>query len=127
VLRIQDLVRMTIKLRDSPKEVQTKLGLRIEQFEKLKLEYKHYRAVKGNKSKARDAAFKLLHLILLSDFKDETKDSAKVFNAVLFVMSHSSTFKWRTRCVVRAAYEERFVPSVKQRASLDQWEKGRRR
>lgn len=65
-----------------------------------------------------------MHLILLNDFKDETKDSAKVFNAVLFVMSHSSTFKWRTRRVVRAADEERFVPSVKQRAKLDQWAKG---
>jgi hypothetical protein len=88
------------------------------------LEYKYYRAVKGNKSKARDTAFKLLYLILLGEFKDETKDSAKVFNAVLFVVSHSGTFKWRTRSVVRAAYEERFVPSTKQRARLDQWEKG---
>lgn len=87
------------------------------------LEYKHYRAVNGNKSQVRDAAFKLLRLILLSDFEDERKDSAKVFNAVLFVMPHSSTFKGRTRRVVRAANEERFVPSVKQRATLDQWAK----
>ncbi|KFY90893.1 hypothetical protein V500_04900, partial [Pseudogymnoascus sp. VKM F-4518 (FW-2643)] len=41
------------------------------------------REIKGNKSKARDTAFKLLYSILLGDFKDETKDSAKVFNAVL--------------------------------------------
>jgi hypothetical protein len=88
------------------------------------LEYKSYRAVKGNKSKARDTAFKLLYLILLGEFKDETKDSAKVFNGVLFVVSHSGTFKWRTRSVVRAAYEERFVLSTKQRARLNQWEKG---
>ena len=88
------------------------------------LEYKSYRAVEGNKSKARDTAFKLLYSILLGEFKDETKDSAKVFNAVLFVVSHSGTFKWRTRSVVRAAYEERFVLSTKQRARLDQWEKG---
>ena len=88
------------------------------------LEYKYYRAVKGDKSKARDTAFKLLYLILLSEFKDETKDSAKVFNAVLFVVSHSGTFKWRTRSAVRAAYEERFVLSTKQRARLDQWENG---
>jgi hypothetical protein len=88
------------------------------------LEYKYYRAVKGNKSKARDTAFKLLYLILLGEFKDEMKDSAKVFNAVLFVVSHSGTFKWRTRSVVRAAYEERFVLSTKQRVRLDQWEKG---
>jgi hypothetical protein len=87
------------------------------------LEYIYYRVVKGNKSKARDTAFKLLYLILLGEFKDETEDSVKVYNAVLFVMSHSGTFKWRTRTVARAAYEERFVVSMKQRAGLDQWEK----
>ena len=69
--------------------------------------------LKGNKSKARDAAFKLLYLILLGEFEDETKDSIKVFNAVLFVVSHPGTFKWRTRSMVRAAYEERFVLSTK--------------
>ncbi len=81
------------------------------------------REIKGNKSKARDAAFKLLYLILLRDFKDEKKDSAKVFNAVLYLVSHAATFKWRTRSVVRAAYEERFVISIKQTAALDKWEK----
>lgn len=86
-------------------------------------EYGSYREIKGNKSKARDTAFKLLYLILLGEFQDETKDSAKVFNAVLFVVSHWGTFKWRTRSVVRAAYEERFIISAKQRAGLDQWEK----
>ncbi|KAH8693580.1 hypothetical protein BGW36DRAFT_429624 [Talaromyces proteolyticus] len=86
-------------------------------------EYKRYREIKGNKSKARDTAFKLLYLILLGDFMNETRDSAKVFNAVLYLVSHSATFKWRTRKVVRAAYEERFVVSVKQTARLDEWEK----
>jgi len=86
-------------------------------------EYKRYREIKGDKSKARDAALKLLYLILLGEFKDETKDSAKVFNTVLYLVSHSGTFKWRTRKVIRAAYEERFVISTKQRASLDRWEK----
>lgn len=81
------------------------------------------RTINGNKSKARDAAFKLLYTILLGDFKDETKDSVKVFNAVLYLVSHSATFKWRTRSVVRAAYEERFVLSSKQKAALDKWEK----
>lgn len=87
------------------------------------IEYKRSREIKGNKSMARDTAFKLLYLILLGEFKDKAKDSAKMFNAVLFVVSHSGTFKWRTRSVVRAAYEERFVISAKQRARLDQWEK----
>jgi hypothetical protein len=81
------------------------------------------REIKGDKSKARDTAFKLLYLILLGDFKNETKDSAKVFNTVLYLVSHAATFKWRTRSVIRAAYEERFVISTKQRARLDQWEK----
>ena len=62
-------------------------------------------------------------MILLGDFKNETRDSAKVFNAVLYLVSHSATFKWRTRRVVRAAYEERFVISTKQIARLDEWEK----
>ena len=81
------------------------------------------REIKGDKSKARDTAFKLLYLILLEDFMDEIKDSAKVFNAVLYLVSHSATFKYRTRSVVRAAYEERFVVSAKQTAALDKWEK----
>lgn len=88
------------------------------------LEYKYYRAVKGNKSKARDAAYKLLNLLLVGTFEDENKDAAKIFNAVLFVLSHSATFKWRTRVVIRAAYEERFVVSAKQMSRLDQWPVG---
>ncbi|KAH6671448.1 hypothetical protein B0J14DRAFT_596088 [Halenospora varia] len=87
------------------------------------LEYKRYLKVKGNKTEARDAAFKLLYLIMLGEFENEIRDSAKIFNAVLYLVSHSATFKWRTRKVVRAAYEERFVVSAKQRANLDRWEK----
>lgn len=81
------------------------------------------REIKGNKSRARDTAFKLLYLILLGDFEDEVQDSAKVFNAVLYLVSHAATFKQRTRSVIRAAYEERFVISTKQTAGLDKWEK----
>jgi hypothetical protein len=36
-------------------------------------ENKRYRVVKCNKSKARDAALRLLYLILLGEFKDETE------------------------------------------------------
>ena len=79
---------------------------------------------KGGKSKARDAAFRLLYLILLGEFEDEKKDGDKAYNAVLFVVSHPGTFKWRTRTIVLAAYEERFVVSAKQMARLDQWVKG---
>lgn len=88
-----------------------------------KSDYDGYGKTKGNKTKARDTAFKLLYLLLLGDFKNEARDSAKVFNAVLFLVSHSATFKWRTRRVVRDAYEERFVITAKQKARLDQWGK----
>lgn len=47
-----------------------------------------------------------------------------LFNAVMFVVSHPGTFKYRTKRVIRIAYEERFRPTLKQRARLDQWEKG---
>jgi hypothetical protein len=88
------------------------------------LEYKRYLAVQGNKSKARDAAFRLLYLILIADLRDENKDCMKVFNAVLFIVSHSAAFKWKTRTVIRAAYQEGFVATLKQIARLDEWLKG---
>lgn len=81
------------------------------------------RSIPGNKSLARDTAFQLLYLILRAQFADETKDSMKLFNAVMFVVSHPGTFKYRTKRVVRVAYEERFRLTTKQRARLDQWEK----
>ena len=81
------------------------------------------RPIPGNKRLARDTAFQLLYLILHAQFGDEMKDSAKLFNAVMFVVSHPGTFKYRTKRVVRVAYEERFRPTPKQRARLDQWEK----
>ena len=51
------------------------------------------REIKGDKLKARDIAFKPLYLILLRDFKDKIQDSAKVFNAVLYLVSYAATFK----------------------------------
>ncbi|TVY35360.1 hypothetical protein LOCC1_G008014 [Lachnellula occidentalis] len=83
-----------------------------------------YEVTRGDKSKARDASFRFLYLMLLGEFSDEVKDSAKVYNAVLYVVSHPGTFKWRTRTVIRAACEERFILSDKQRASLDKWRRG---
>lgn len=75
-------------------------------------------------AKARDAAFKLLYLILTEEFKNENEDSIEVFNAVLFVVSHSATFRWKTRTMVRAACQERFVAILKPIARLDAWLKG---
>ncbi|OAL45389.1 hypothetical protein IQ07DRAFT_604371 [Pyrenochaeta sp. DS3sAY3a] len=55
----------------------------------------------NNKPKARDAAFKFLYLILMGEFRDEDKECNKVVNAVLFIVSHSGTFRWKTRCSFR--------------------------
>ncbi|KAJ5247882.1 hypothetical protein N7468_002865 [Penicillium chermesinum] len=65
-----------------------------------KFDYQRPRAVKGDKTQARDAAFRLLFLIIRGKFSDEKKDPAKVYNAVLFIVSHSATFKPATRFVV---------------------------
>ncbi|KAI2479936.1 hypothetical protein Ptr902_08117 [Pyrenophora tritici-repentis] len=79
--------------------------------------YDEYR----DKSKARDAAFKLVYSILQDTFQSNDKHKNTIFNAVLFVISHHGTFKWKTRNAVRAVYESRFMLSVKQRVNLDQW------
>ena len=82
------------------------------------------RSIHGNKSLARDTAFELLYLILHIQFEDWWKDSMKHFSAVMFVLSHPGTFQYRTKRVTRVAYEERFRLTTKQKARLDQWEKG---
>jgi hypothetical protein len=61
---------------------------------------------------------------LVGEFRDENMGCMKVFNAILFIVSHSATFKWKTRTVIRAAYQERFVVTSKQIARLDEWLKG---
>lgn len=60
------------------------------------------RSIPGNKSLARDTAFQLLYLTLHTHFGDESKDSMNLFNAVMFVVSHPGTFKYRTKRVTRA-------------------------
>ena len=82
------------------------------------------RRIPGNKSLARDAAFQLLYLILHPQYGNETKDKTKLFNAVMFVVSHPGTFKYCTKRMIRVAYEEQFGLTFKQRPKLDQWEKG---
>ncbi|MCJ1284541.1 hypothetical protein MMC26_003874 [Xylographa opegraphella] len=85
------------------------------------LEYKYYTRIRSSKSPARDAAFRLLYSIMSTDFTSEVADSQTIYNAVLFIVSHRAIFKYKTRKVVRMAYEERFQPSQKQLASLDRW------
>ncbi|KAK7178333.1 hypothetical protein PSPO01_15621 [Paraphaeosphaeria sporulosa] len=74
-----------------------------------------------DKSKARDAAFKLVYSALQDTFQSNDKHKNTIFNAVLFVVSHPGTFKWKTRNAVRAVYEGRFMISAKQKANLDRW------
>lgn len=79
--------------------------------------------ISGDKNLARDTAFQLLYLILYVHTEDGGKESMKLYNAVMFVVSHPTTFKYRTKRVIRLAYEERFRPTTKQRMGLDKWEK----
>ena len=81
------------------------------------------RPIPGNKSLARDTALQLLYLILHAQLENQTRDNMKLFNAVMFVVSHPGTFKYRTKRIIRIAYDERFIPTIKQRAGLDKWEK----
>ena len=86
-----------------------------------KTEHRHSYKIEGDRSKARDAAFALLFLLSDGDFTSEVRDSQTMYQAVLFVVSHRAIFKYRTRKVVREAYEERFQPSAKQLANLNRW------
>lgn len=85
------------------------------------VEYRYSRFVKGNKAAARDAAFLFVYQMLRGDFADEQTDSTKVFNAVKYVVSHRTVFKYAARTIVRAAYEERFQSTGRQVAELDNW------
>ena len=78
---------------------------------------------KANRAKARDAVFKLVYLILMSDFENEVSARMKIFNAVERVVMQSEVFERKARIMVRAAFQERFNVSYRQRAILDQREK----
>lgn len=77
------------------------------------------REIKGIKTAARDAAFRLVYMLLSGDARDEHRNAA--YNAAFFVVSHSRTFGARTRQVVRAAFEDRFLISAKQRSMMDKY------
>ena len=77
--------------------------------------------ISGIKSLARDSAFRLLYQLLLSDFQSDVKDSNMAYQATLFVVSHRGIFKYRTRKMVREAFEERICVSAKQLQALGKW------
>lgn len=80
------------------------------------------RNIEGLKSLARDSAFRLLYLFLVDE--GEASDQNSAYNATLFVVSHRRIFKYRTRKMVREAFEDRFNISYKQRQNLDKWSIG---
>ncbi|KAF6222503.1 hypothetical protein HO173_013411 [Letharia columbiana] len=72
--------------------------------------YKRPVFVKVSKATATDSSFRL--------FGDELKKRQRIYNAVLFVVSHRAIFKYRARKTIKAAYEQRFYVSEKQKANL---------
>lgn len=86
------------------------------------VEYRRSTFIRGDKESARNAAFQLVYSIQTTEkFEDENKASMKIFNAVKFVVSHRAIFKYKTRKIVRASYDERFCATAKQVADLDKW------
>jgi len=79
------------------------------------------REIQGLKSLARDSAFRLTYLFLLDEFASEVKDQNSAYNVAFFVVSHRRIFQYRTRKMVREAFEARFRVSDKQRKNLDKW------
>jgi hypothetical protein len=75
------------------------------------------RKIAGVKSVARNSAFQLLYILLQKG--DEDRNAA--YNATLFVVSHSRIFSFKTRMIVRQAFNCRFTPSPKQTKELDKW------
>ena len=73
------------------------------------------------KGPARDSAFRLLYLFLLGDSESDVRDSNMAYHATLFVVSHPGIFEYRTRKMVREAYEERFDVSVNQLHQLGRY------
>ncbi|KAI6083632.1 hypothetical protein F4821DRAFT_244465 [Hypoxylon rubiginosum] len=80
-------------------------------------DYEDRQEIGGQKSLARDSAFRLLYGFLTGEF--DARDMA--YNATSFVVSHPGIFRCRTRLMVRRAYEDRFPISDKQRKVLDKW------
>lgn len=79
------------------------------------------RYMRGDKSLARDTVLQLLYLLLNTQTGSLPEDRAKMFNAVLYVLSHARIFGSRTRKIVRSAYDVRFLPSAKQRTQMNRW------
>ena len=74
-----------------------------------------------SKTLARDSAFRLLYMFILTEFQSDITDSTLAYNATIFVISHRGIFKYSARAMVREVYEERFVVSANQHRQLERW------
>ncbi|KAI0468753.1 geranylgeranyl pyrophosphate synthetase [Xylaria cf. heliscus] len=79
------------------------------------------RTISGNKSLARDSAFRLLYMFLSEGLVSADRDKAMAYNAAFFVVSHKQIFRYRARKMVRCAFEDRFGVTYKQQANMDKW------
>ena len=79
------------------------------------------RGIKGSKASARNAAFRMLYLFLAGESVTLPRDGVVAYNAVVYIVSHRRKFKYRTRKMVRDAFEARFDVTYKQRMGLDKW------
>ncbi|KAK3682040.1 hypothetical protein B0T22DRAFT_521087 [Podospora appendiculata] len=75
----------------------------------------------GLKTLSRDAAFRLVYVLLARD--PETEDRPMAYNAAFFVVSHFGIFGPRTQQMVRAAFADRFSITYKQRCMMDGYAK----
>ena len=68
--------------------------------------------MKVNKATVTDSSCQL--------FGGELKKRQKIYNAVLFVLSHRAIFEYRARKAINAVYEQRLCVSEKQKTSLNE-------
>ena len=76
--------------------------------------------ISNNKDLVYNTVFQLLYLMLHTQLEDETKDSMKLFNAVMFVVFHSEIFKYCTKWVICIVYIKQFKSMIKQKTRLNQ-------
>lgn len=79
---------------------------------------------KGDKRLARDSAFRLVYYMLCRQEDSTVEAQNKIYNAVLYVVSHPGTFGARTRRIVRDICDRQLQFSAKQKTSMDRWKTG---
>lgn len=77
--------------------------------------------VKENKTMTKDSFFSLLYLLSRVDLEDEIKTRQKMYQMILFIVSHRTIFKYHACKMIRAIFEKRIVMSKKQKMNLNKW------